>query len=91
MISKALYLIGLFLVGCSASSLLAWLGTLHPNMFRVIGAAYGLIAAAWGVCWLCDDAIAPYFKAKNLNFYACLISFAVAIAIGGLCTWLTSN
>lgn len=90
MVSKALYLTGLFLVGCSASSLLSWLGTLHPNMVRVIASAYVLFAAAWAICWLCDDAIAPYFRAKNLNFYACLIGFAVSVVIGGIVTWLTT-
>lgn len=90
MVAKALYLVGLFLIGCSASSLLAWLGTLHPNMIRVVVSAYVLVTAAWGVCWLCDDAIAPYFKARNLNFYACLIGFATAIVIGGVVTWLTT-
>lgn len=90
MVAKALYLIGLFLVGCSASSLLSWLGSLHPNMFRVVMSAYGLLASVWCICWLCDDAIAPYFKAKNLNFYACLIGFAVAVFLGGMVTWLTN-
>lgn len=90
MVAKALYLTGLFLVGCSASSLVAWFGTLHPNCSRIAMAFYGLIACVWVMCWLCDDSVAPYFKSTNLNFYACLIGFAVAVLLGGIATWLTS-
>jgi hypothetical protein len=90
MVAKALYLAGLFLVGCSTSSLLSWFGGLHPGNFRVVASAYGLLAAVWCVCWLCDDAVAPYFKSTNLNFYACLIGSAVAVTMGGVITWLTS-
>ncbi|NJR72966.1 MAG: hypothetical protein HC773_03225 [Scytonema sp. CRU_2_7] len=88
--AKALYLAGLFLVGCIASSLLAWFGTLHPGNLRIAIALYALMIVIWGLCWLLDDAIAPYFKVPHLNYYAFLIGFGVAVVLGSVATWLTN-
>ena len=94
--AKALYLAGLFLVGCIASSLLAWFGALHPGNLRIAMATpaagialYALVTTAWGLCWLLDDAIAPWFKVPHLNYYAFLVGFGVAVVLGSVAAWLT--
>lgn len=87
--AKALLLTGWFMVGCIASSLIAWFGSLHSGTFRVAFCFYILIAGVWAICWLADDAIAPFFRAQAVNYYSCLIAFAVAALIGGIALWLS--
>jgi membrane protease YdiL (CAAX protease family) len=88
--AKSVYLAGWFLAGCIGSSLVAWFGLLHPtNTSRLAIAVYSLFTVAWVICWLADDAIAPYIRTHQINYYAALIGFAGAIALGGVATWLT--
>lgn len=88
--AKALYLCGLFLMGCIASSLVAWFGSLHPGNKRVAIALYTLVLIAWGLCWLLDDALAPWFKVPHLNYYGFLVGFGVSVVLGSVATWLTN-
>jgi fucose 4-O-acetylase-like acetyltransferase len=77
-----------FLVGCITSSAIAWFGSVHPS-FRVIPVAlYILLFAVWVICWLVDDAVYPYLKLSQKDYYGLLIAVGVAIALGGLLQWL---
>lgn len=87
--AKALFLVGCFMTGCIASSLISWFGSLHPGCLRVAIALYALLVVAWVLCWLADDAIAPFFKMRDINYYACLIGFAVACVLGSIALWLS--
>ena len=87
--AKSIYLAGWFLVGCIGSSIIAWFGLLHPTTSRLAIAMYALLLDCWVLCWLADDAIIPYVKAHQINYYAALIGFACAVVLGGAATWLT--
>ncbi|MEM9922524.1 MAG: hypothetical protein AAF915_02000 [Cyanobacteria bacterium P01_D01_bin.50] len=88
--SKALYITGWFLAGCSASGIVAWFGALHPpNTMRISIALYSLVTVVWVLCWVADDAIAPFVKALPINYYAALIAFAASILLGSVSVWLT--
>ena len=69
--AKVLYLSGWFMLGCSASSLVSWFGSLHPGAFKIAIAFYSLVGVAWILCWLGDDAISSWLKVPHLNWRYC--------------------
>lgn len=89
--AKAIYLSAWFITGCIASSLIAWLGMLHPALVQVVLCIYLVALAVWGMCWLTDDAIAKFLKVELIDYYAILIATGTAAIIGGLLCWLLGN
>lgn len=86
--AKAVHLGAWFLLGCIASSFVAWLGALHPALFRVMWVIYIMSCAALVLALLTDDAVRPFLKLSETDYYALLIAIAVSIVLGGLVTWL---
>lgn len=87
--AKLIYLGSWFLTGCISSSAIAWLGTLHPALWRVMWLVYGLATLGIGLAVLLDDAIRPYIKVETETYYGAIIAIAFAILTGGLLTWLS--
>ncbi|WP_445631572.1 hypothetical protein [Nostoc sp. DSM 114167] len=86
--AKAVHLGAWFLLGCIASSFVAWLGALHPALFRVMWVVYIMSGAGLAIALLTDDAVRPFLKLSEPDYYALLIAIAVSIVLGGLITWL---
>lgn len=86
--AKAVHLGAWFLLGCIASSSVAWLGALHPALFRVMWVIYIMCAATLVVALLTDDAVRPFLKLSEPDYYALLIAIAFSIVLGGMLSWL---
>jgi FtsH-binding integral membrane protein len=86
--AKAVHLGTWFLLGCIASSAVAWLGALHPALTRVMWIIYILCGAALVVALLTDDAVRPFLKLSEPDYYALLIAIAFSIVLGGVIQWL---
>ena len=86
--AKAVHLGAWFLLGCIASSLVAWLGTLHPALLRVSLVVYIFCFVAWGVSLLADDAIRPFLKLSESDYYALVFAIIISVFFGGVTTWL---
>lgn len=89
--ARAIYLSAWFLTGCIASSLIAWLGQLHPALVNVSLCIYLITFIVWGLCWLTDDATAKFLRIELLDYYAVLIVSGTALILGGLLSWLLGN
>ncbi|MEH2456392.1 hypothetical protein [Nostoc sp.] len=86
--AKAVHLGAWFLSGCIASSSVAWLGALHPALFRVMWVIYIMSCAALCLALLTDDAVRPFLKLSQHDYYALLIAIPVSIVLGGMLSWL---
>lgn len=86
--AKVIHLSSWFLLGCIASSTVAWLGAVHPALQRCAIAIYIFMLAVWVLSWLADDAISPYLKLSQSDYYGVLIALGIALVIGGLLQWL---
>ncbi|MGF1934525.1 MAG: hypothetical protein RM347_008995 [Nostoc sp. ChiQUE02] len=86
--AKAVHLGAWFLLGCIASSSLAWLGALHPALFRVMWVVYIMCGVALALALLADDAVRAFLKLSEPDYYALLIAIAVSIVLGGMLSWL---
>jgi hypothetical protein len=86
--AKAVHLGAWFFLGCIASSFLAWLGALHPALFRVMWVVYIISGAALCLALLTDDAMRQFLKLSEHDYYALLIAIAVSIILGGMLSWL---
>lgn len=86
--SKAIHLGAWFLTGCIASSFVAWLGALHPALFRVMWVVYIVSTSALALGLLTDDAARQFLKLSEPDYYALLIAIAFSILLGGVLTWL---
>lgn len=89
--AKAVHLGAWFLLGCIASSFVAWLGALHPALTRVMWVIYIVAAAAIAIAVITDDAARNFLKLSELDYYALLIAIAAAIFLGGIVTWLIAG
>ncbi len=85
---KAVHLGAWFLLGCIASSFVAWLGALHPALFRVMWVVYIMSFAGLVLALVTDDAVRPFLKLSEPDYYALLIAIASAIVLGGMLSWL---
>ena len=86
--AKAIHLAAWFLLGCIASSFIAWLGALHPALFRVMWVIYIVCGASLVVALLTDDAVRSFLKLSEHDYYALLIAIAFSIFLGGVLSWL---
>ena len=86
--AKAVHLGAWFLLGCIASSSVAWLGALHPALFRVMWVIYIISGAALVLALLTDDAVRQFLKLPEHDYYALLIAIAASIILGGMLSWL---
>ncbi|MBD2609523.1 hypothetical protein H6G81_34805 [Scytonema hofmannii FACHB-248] len=86
--AKAVHLGAWFLTGCIASSFIAWLGALHPALFRVMWVVYIVAAVALVLALFTDDAVRPFFKLSEPDYYALLIGILGALVLGGVLSWL---
>ncbi len=89
--AKAVHLGSWFLLGCIASSFIAWLGALHPALFRVMWVIYIVAAASLVIALITDDAARKFLKISEIDYYALLIAVASAIFLGGVITWLIAG
>lgn len=89
--ARAVHLGSWFLVGCIASSFNAWLGALHPALFRVMWIIYIICAATVVLALLTDDAVRPFLKLSERDYYALLIAIAFSIVLGGALQWLIAG
>lgn len=80
--ARILHLIGLFLVGCIASSLISWLATLHPLAYKSATFVYVLAVLTWGICWILDDAVVKLLRTDLITYRAFLLGLAATILIG---------
>lgn len=83
-----MYLCNCFLLGCITSSTVAYLSSLHVSLQKVSAAIYIILLAVWALGWLADDAIAPYLKFKQHDYYGMLIAVGIALVTGGAMQWL---
>ncbi|OLP15616.1 hypothetical protein BST81_25420 [Leptolyngbya sp. 'hensonii'] len=91
--TRAIHLTAYFLVGCIASTILAWMGGLHPALTRFAVAIYLLVGMGWLAFLLFDDALLKPFRLTLLEYRAVLIATMVATLIGiatGVMTCLQS-
>jgi uncharacterized protein YacL len=86
--AKAVHLGAWFLLGCIASSFVAWLGALHPALLRVMWVVYIMCGAGLVIALLTDDAVRQFLKLSETDYYALLIAIASAIFLGGMLSWL---
>ncbi|BDA69318.1 hypothetical protein CAL7716_034840 [Calothrix sp. PCC 7716] len=86
--AKVMYLFSCFLLGCITSSSVAYLSSLHVSLSKVTAAIYIVLFAVWALSWLADDAIAPYLKLKQHDYYGLLIAVGIALVTGGAMQWL---
>lgn len=86
--AKAVHLGAWFLLGCIASSSVAWLGALHPALCRVMWVIYIMSFVALVLILLTDDAVRPFLKLSQHDYYALLIAISVSIVLGGMLAWL---
>ncbi|WP_445630420.1 hypothetical protein [Nostoc sp. DSM 114167] len=86
--AKAVHLGAWFLLGCIASSSVAWLGALHPALFRVMWVVYIMSFVGLALALLTDDAMRTFLKLAEPDYYALLIAIAVSIVLGGMLSWL---
>lgn len=89
--ARTIHFTAYFLLGCIASSLVSWLGSIHPALFPVMWFIYGLVGLGVIMALLLDDAIRPKIKLSESDYYAVMIAFAFAIAIGGIVRWLANG
>ena len=89
--ARTIHFSAYFLLGCIASSLVSWVGSIHPALFPVMWFIYGLVAVIFAMALLLDDAVRPQLKLAEVDYYAVMIAFAVAIALGGLVRWLVNG
>lgn len=86
---RVLYLGAWFLLGCIASSFLSWLGSMHPALLRVMFVVYFAVAVGIGLAVVCDDAVRPFLKMSENDYYGSLIAITAALVLGGALAWLT--
>lgn len=86
--AKAIHLGAWFLTGCIASSFIAWLGRLHPALFRVMWVVYIVAAFSLVLALFTDDAVRPFFKLSEPDYYALLMACAGSLFLGGILSWL---
>lgn len=85
---RALHFSSWFITGCIGSSLIVWLGRLHPALIKITIAIYGILAAVWVLAWLVDDAAAKFLKLELTDYYAVLFIVAASALLGGAMCWL---
>lgn len=86
--AKAIHLGAWLLTGCIASSFIAWLGALHPALFRVMWIVYIFTAFSLVLALFTDDAVRSFFKLSEPDYYALLIAISGALVLGGVLSWL---
>lgn len=86
--AKVMHLTAWFLLGCISSSAVAFLAAVHPALQRTVTAIYVVLLALWVIGWIADDAIAPFFKLPQTDYYGILMALGVSVAIGGILQWL---
>jgi hypothetical protein len=86
---RAMYLANYFVAGCIASSLLGWIASLHPMLFRAIALLLAAVGVVWVVCWLLDFSISQFLKISVPQLQAILISI-LAVSIIGLGVFVCS-
>ena len=89
--AKAIHLGSWFLLGCIASSFVAWLGRLHPALLRVMWVVYIVAAFSLVLALFTDDAVRPFFRLSEPDYYALLMAITGSLLLGGLLSWLIAG
>lgn len=89
--AKAVHLGSWFLLGCIASSAIAWLGALHPALNRVMWVIYIFCAISLVIGLITDDATRKFLKIPEPEYYALLIAIAISLILGAVTTWLIAG
>lgn len=85
---QLLYILPLFLGGAACSSLLTFLGTLHPVVGTIGRSLFVVILVLLVAAFILDDAIHPLVKMDQIQYYATVIGAALALILGVLVVWL---
>lgn len=88
--SRAALLGSLFLSGCAAHSLIAWLGATRPETRSLVVTIYFIISLLWLGGLIFDDAVYPAIGLKRLAYLGLLGGFALSMTIGAGVVWLLS-
>lgn len=86
--SKLVHLAACFLLGCIASSFIAWLGKIHPALFKVVLLIYGLTAILLGLSVVLDDAVINFFQIPKDCYYSVIIAISAVSILGLIVTVL---
>ena len=86
---RAMYLANYFIAGCIASSLLGWIASLHPMVFRAIAFLLAALGIIWASAWLLDYSLSQFLKISIPQLQAVLVS-VLAVLIVGLGVFLCS-
>ena len=80
---RAMQLGNYFLAGCSLSSLLGWIASLHPMARKAIAFLAAASFILWGLCWLLDFSVSGWLKISVENLQALLLAVLAMALIGG--------
>lgn len=87
--SRIWILSGWLMVGCSLSTLLAFLASVHPQLKLWVGFLWAVFLVAQILGWLADDGWAAFFHLDTRTWWGILVLSAVC-AVVGLSLWLLS-
>jgi hypothetical protein len=79
---RAMYLANYFVAGCIAFSLLGWVASLHPMVFRAAMCLLAAIAIGWGLGWLLDFSLSKLLNISVADLQALLVSGLAMLLIG---------
>ena len=85
--SKIWILFGWFLLGCSLSSFLAFLASLHPYLKSWVVFLWMVFIICQLLGWITDEKFASFFKIDILDWWGILL-LALVSALMGLGLWL---
>ena len=79
---RAASLANYFIAGSAASSLLGWIASLHPMLFREIAFFAAASFILWGLCWLLDFSVSSWLKIPVATLQALLVAVLAVVVIG---------
>ena len=79
---RAASLANYFVAGCTVSSLLGWIASLHPMSFRAITFFAAASFILWGLCWLLDFSVSSWLKIPVATLQALLVATLAMAVIG---------
>lgn len=85
--SKIWILFGWFFLGCSLSTFLAFLATIHPYLKSWVIFLWMLFLICQLLGWITDDKLASFLKIDLLDWWGILLLTLVS-ALMGLGLWL---
>ncbi|MGL5081857.1 MAG: hypothetical protein ACRC8A_10260 [Microcoleaceae cyanobacterium] len=87
--SKVWIFLGWLVLGCTLSTFIAFLASLHPNLRLWVNFFWAMFLTLQLFGWLADDAFATLLQVELQVWWGILILSLVCAAVG-LCLWLFS-